>query len=47
MSLELEINKYMEWINIAVIGLNGMNMFLEYNWLVKYNSEVNWNIISI
>ena len=41
--LELEINGYKEYIDIAVTDLNSMNMFLGYNWLVKYNPEVNWN----
>ena len=29
------------------MNLNGMNMFIEYNWLVKYNLEVNWNMVTI
>ena len=37
----------MEQIDIAVTDLNGMNMFLEYNWLIKYNLEVNWNTRTI
>ena len=41
--LELEINGYIEHIDTVVIDLNSMDMFLEYNWLVKHNSEVNWN----
>jgi len=41
--LELEINRYMEKIDIVVTDLNSMDMFLEYNWLVKHNTEVNWN----
>jgi len=42
--LELEINGHIEQIDIAVTDLNSTDMFLRYNWLVKYNSEVNWNI---
>ena len=34
----------MENINAAVTNLNETNMFLEYNWLVKYKPEVNWKI---
>ena len=47
MLLELEINRHIEWIDIAVTNLNGMNMFLEYNWLIKYNLQVNWNTRTI
>ena len=45
--LEVKINEYKKQINIAVIDLNGMDMFLGYNWLVKNNSEVNWDIGTI
>jgi len=45
--LKLEINRYIEWINTAVMDLTGTDMFLGYNWLVKYNPEVNWNIGTI
>jgi len=41
--LESEINRYTEKIDIIVTDLNDMNMFLGYDWLVKYNLEVNWN----
>ena len=43
MPLELEINRHMKKINVAVIDLNDTDMFLEYNWLVKHNLEVNWD----
>ena len=39
--LEVEINEHKEQINTAITDLNGMDMFLEYNWLVKHNAEVN------
>ena len=39
--LEVEIDGHKEQINTAVIDLNGMNMFLEYDWLVKHNPEMN------
>ena len=42
--LELEINKYKKHIDIAVTNLNSIDMFLGYNWLVKHNLEVNWNL---
>ena len=41
--LESEIKKHKKHINIAVMDLNSMDMFWEYDWLVKYNPEVNWN----
>ena len=41
--LKLEINRHMERINVVVMDLNGIDIFLEYNWLVKHNLEVNWN----
>ena len=45
--LKLEINRYIEKINIVVINLNSTDMFLEYNQLVKYNPEFNQNKESI
>ena len=39
--LKVKINRYKEQINIAVTDLNGMDMFLGYNWLVKHNPEVD------
>ena len=39
--LEVKINKYKKHINVAVMDLNRMDMFLEHDWLVKHNSEVN------
>ena len=39
--LEVEINRHKEYIEVAVMDLNGTDMFLEYNWLVKHNPEVN------
>jgi len=40
--LEIEINDHKEQLKAAVTDLNGMDMFLGYNWLVKHNPEVNW-----
>ena len=40
--LEIKINGYKEQIDTVVIDLNRMDMFLEHNWLVKHNLEVNW-----
>jgi len=41
--LEVEINKHKEQIDAVVMDLNGMNMFLGYDWLVKHNLKVDWN----
>ena len=43
MPLKVGINEYMEKINAAVTDSNSIDMFLEYNWLVKHNPEVNWD----
>jgi len=40
--LEIEINGYKKQLEAAVIDLNGMDMFLGHDWLVKHNPEVNW-----
>ena len=40
--LKVKINRYKEYINAAVMNLNRMDMFLEHDWLVKHNPEVNW-----
>jgi len=40
--LEIEINSYKKQLEAAVTDLNGMDMFLGHDWLVKHNPEVNW-----
>ena len=40
-SLEIKINGYKEQLEAAVIDLNRMDMFLDHDWLVKHNPEVN------
>jgi len=40
--LEIEINGHKETLEAAVTDLDGMDMFLGYDWLVKHNPEVNW-----
>ena len=40
--LKIEINGHKEQINTVVTDLNGMDIFLGHNLLVKYNLEVNW-----
>jgi len=41
-SLEIEINRHKEQLEAAVTDLNKMDMFLDHDWLVKHNPEVNW-----
>ena len=41
-SLEVEINGHKEILEVAVTDLDGTDMFLEHDWLVKHNPEVNW-----
>ena len=41
-SLEVEINGHKEILEVAVTNLDGTDMFLGHNWLVKHNPEVNW-----
>jgi len=40
--LEVEINGHKETLEAAVTDLDGTDMFLGHDWLVKYNPEVNW-----
>jgi len=40
--LEIEIDRHTEQLEAAVTDLDGMGMFLDYDWLVKHNPEVNW-----
>jgi len=40
--LEIKINGHKEQLEAIVIDLNKTDMFLEHDWLVKYNPEVNW-----
>jgi len=40
--LEIEINGHKETMEAAVTDLDRTDMFLEHNWLVKHNPEVNW-----
>ena len=39
--LKVKINEYKKYIKVAVIDLNRMDIFLEHDWLVKHNLEVN------
>jgi len=40
--LEVEINGHKEILKVVVMDLNGTDMFLGHDWLVKHNPEVNW-----
>jgi len=40
--LEIEINEHKETLEVAVTDLDGTDMFLGHDWLVKHNPEVNW-----
>jgi len=40
--LEIEINGHKETLEAVVIDLDGTDMFLGHDWLVKHNPEVNW-----
>jgi len=40
--LEIKINGHKEQLEVAVTDLDGTDMFLGHNWLVKHNPEVNW-----
>ena len=40
--LEIEINGHKETLEAAVTDLDGMDIFLGHDWLVKHNLEVNW-----
>jgi len=41
-SLEIKINGHKETLEAAVTNLDGTDIFLEHDWLVKHNLEVNW-----
>ena len=40
--LEVEINGHNETLEAVVTDLDGTDMFLGHDWLVKHNPEVNW-----
>jgi len=39
--LEVEINGHKKTLEAVVMDLDGMDMFLGHDWLVKHNPEVN------
>ena len=45
--LKVEINRHKEQINVAVMDLNSIDIFLGYDWLIKHNPEVNYNMGTI
>jgi len=40
--LEVKINGHKKTLEAAVMDLDGTDMFLGHDWLVKHNLEVNW-----
>jgi len=40
--LEIKINGHKETLEVTVMDLDGTDMFLGHDWLVKHNLEVNW-----
>ena len=40
--LEIEINSHKKQLEAAVTDLDGTDMFLGHDWLVKHNPKVNW-----
>jgi len=40
--LEIKINGHKEQLEAVVMDLDGTDMFLGHDWLVKHNPEVNW-----
>ena len=41
-SLKIKLNKHKETLKAVVMDLDGTDMFLGHDWLVKHNPEVNW-----
>ena len=40
--LEVEINRHKETLEATVMDLDGTDIFLGHDWLVRHNLEVNW-----
>ena len=40
--LKIEINRHKKTLEAAVTDLDGTDMFLDHDWLVKHDPEVNW-----
>jgi len=40
--LAIKINSHKEQLEAAVMDLDGTDIFLGHDWLVKHNPEVNW-----
>ena len=40
--LEIKINGHKETLETAITDLDGTDMFLGHDWLVKHNLDVNW-----
>jgi len=40
--LKIKVNSHKKQLEAAIMDSNGMDIFLEHDWLVKHNPEVNW-----
>ena len=40
--LEIKVYSHKKQLEAAIMDLNGMDIFLGHDWLVKHNPEVNW-----
>ena len=40
--LQLAINDYYKHIDLTITELGNTDLFLEYDWLTKYNPEIDW-----
>jgi len=40
--LELNSNRHIKQIDTVVLEIKETDLFLEHNWLVEHNPEVNW-----
>ena len=45
--LKIKINSHKKQLEAAVMDLDRIDMFLDHDWLVKHNLEVNWKNCTI
>jgi len=41
--MKLDIRNYSEQIHLAVVELEKIDLFLEYDWLQRYNLIIDWS----